>query len=148
MALIDPRCVVVSNTRFSKFNFWRELLIAARFGFVGIFSTSIHIMTVWLLLDESRMTPISANTLAFLIAFGFSFGGNYLWTFRSPGSPRRAIFRFFLIAASAFAANTLILAFLVHEGWFSPVVSAVLSASVVPVISFSASRFWCFSAKK
>jgi putative flippase GtrA len=40
--------------------------------------------------------------------------------------------------------NTIILKFLVRGGWFSPVVSAVISTSVVPVISFSASRFWAF----
>jgi putative flippase GtrA len=148
MTPIDAGCVVVATKRFSKLNFWRELLIAARFGLVGIVATAVHIMVVWLSLGEAGITPISANTLAFLMAFGISFAGNYLWTFRSPGSPRRAMFRFFVIAVCAFAANTLLLAFLVHKGWFSPVVSAIFSASVVPVISFVASRLWGFEGYK
>lgn len=125
-------------------NYWREIFTAARFGLVGLLSTGVHIAIVWLLLTLASVDPMLANTLAFMTAFCISFTGNYLWTFRSPGSPRRAIFRFFVIAVSAFVVNTLVLAFLVHKGWFSPVVSAVLSASVVPVISFLASRLWGF----
>lgn len=121
-----------------------ELLSAGRFGLVGLFATTVHVAVFWLLLTFAKFTPTLANSLAFLAAFWISFIGNYLWTFRSPGCPRRAIFRFFVIAVSAFGVNTLILAFLVHKGWFSPVVSAALAASLVSVISFSASRLWGF----
>ena len=133
------------KNHFSNLSFWRELVIAARFGLVGIAATSIHIIVVLLVLNQAGSNPFSANAIAFAIAFGISFLGNYVWTFRSPGSPRRAMFRFFLISGSAFMVNTLILTFLVHGGWFSPVVSAVISASLVPVISFAASRLWGFN---
>jgi putative flippase GtrA len=135
---------IVIKQRHINLSFWRELVIATRFGLVGIVATTVHIVVVWLVLTQTGLTPILANTLAFAIAFGISFLGNYVWTFRSPGSPRRAMFRFFLISASAFLVNTLILTFLVQGGWFSSTVSATISASAVPVISFSASRFWGF----
>lgn len=124
--------------------FLRETFIILRFGLVGIMSTAIHITVVWLLLTRSNIAPVLANALAFLTAFGFSFSGNYLWTFRSLGNLQRAIFRFFVIAISAFVANSLLLVFLIHRGWFSPVVSAVFSSSITPVLSFLASRFWAF----
>jgi putative flippase GtrA len=132
------------KNRFSNLSFWRELAIATRFGLVGIVATTVHIIVVWLILNQTGSNPLSANTLAFAIAFGISFLGHYMWTFGLPGSPHRAMFRFFLISTTAFLVNTLILSFLVYSGWFTPVVSAVISASVVPVISFSASRFWAF----
>lgn len=124
--------------------FFREGLAILRFGLVGALATTVHIVTVWLLLTRFAINPIWANTLAFLTAFWFSFAGNYLWTFRSLGNLRRAIFRFFVIAVSAFVANSLLLAFLVNKGWFSPVVSAVFSSSITPIVSFLASRFWAF----
>ena len=130
--------------RSSNIDFLREILTAGRFGLVGLLATVVHIAIVWVLLALTNIVPVLANTLAFMVAFCISFVGNYLWTFRSPGSPRRAILRFFVIATSAFIANTLVLAFLVRKGWFSPAVSAVLSASLVPVISFFASRLWGF----
>ena len=139
---------VVQNScevkRFPNVDFLREILTAGRFGLVGLLATVVHIAIVWVLLALTNITPVLANTLAFMVAFSISFVGNYLWTFRSPGSPRRAILRFFVIAASAFIANTLVLAFLVGKGWFSPVVSAILSASLVPAVSFFASRLWGF----
>ena len=142
--LLDAGNSVLPKKQFSNPGFWRELIIATRFAFVGIIATAIHIAVVGFVLTQTGLTPILANTFAFTVAFGIAFLGHYIWTFRSPGNPRRVMFRFFLIAASAFVANTLILAFFVQGGWFSPVVSAVISASVVPVISFSASRFWGF----
>lgn len=148
MKEIGAGCIVMLTRRFSKLNFWREALIATRFGLVGLLATAVHITIVWRLLAEAVTTQIRANTLAFLIAFGISFAGNYLWTFGSPGRPRRTMFRFFVIAVCAFTANTLLLAFLVHKGWFSPVISAVTSASVVPVMSFVASRLWGFEGNK
>lgn len=132
----------------NNLNFWREILTVARFGLVGILSTGVHIAIVWLLLTLDSTTPMLANTLAFLSAFFISFAGNYLWTFRSPGSPRRAALRFFSIAFSAFVVNTLVLALLLQEGRLLPIVSAVLSASLVPVISFIASRLWGFKRDK
>lgn len=148
MEPIFPNSVSVSTRRFSKVNLWHELFVAARFSCVGAVATAVHITVVWALLILCSITPILANSYAFLIAFGVSFLGNYIWTFRSPGSPHRVIVRFFLIAVTAFATNTLILAFLVNKGWFSPFFSAALSASIVPVISFAVSRFWCFKVRK
>lgn len=83
--------------RSSNVNFFREIITAARFGLVGLLSTAVHIAIVWLLLALASVGPILANTLAFLTAFCISFTGNYLWTFRSPGNPRRAAFRFLLL---------------------------------------------------
>ena len=69
---------------------------------------------------------------------------HYAWTFRAPGKPRRAILRFSVIAVFGFLVNTLVLVFLIQKGYFSPVVSAVFSVSIIPVISFLASRLWGF----
>lgn len=130
--------------RSSNLNFFREIITAGRFGLFGLISTVVHIAIVWLLLTLANITPLLANTLAFLTAFCISFTGNYLWTFRSPGNPRRAAFRFFVIAFGAFIINTLILSFLIQGNWFSVGFSAVLAASTVPVPSYLLSRFWGF----
>ena len=132
----------VGDDRYSSF--CREFFTAVRFGLVGVLATAVHIATVWILLAATGIAPIPANTLAFLIAFGVSFAGHYAWTFRAPGKPRRAILRFSVIAVFGFLVNTLVLAFLIQKGYFSPVVSAVFSVSIIPVISFLASRLWGF----
>jgi putative flippase GtrA len=127
---------------------WCEMIVAARFGIVGIVATVVHIMVVWLLLTVTVLSPLVANTLAFLTAFGVSFSGHYRWTFGAPGNPGRAMKRFLLISVSAFAMNTLLLAFLVRGEWLSPVIAAIFSASGVPLFTFIASRFWGFQNKE
>lgn len=119
-----------------------EVGLAARYALVGVSATAVHITTVALILNYSDTSPILANTCAFLAAFGISFAGNYYWTFRSPGNPGRALRRFLTISLTAFLMNTLLLTLLVEGQWFSPTVSAICSAALVPAMSFIATRFW------
>jgi putative flippase GtrA len=123
---------------------WIELVLAGRFGLVGVAATAVHMLVVWLLIEASLLPTLAANLVAFLAAFGVSFAGNYYWTFQSPGSPRRAIRRFFLISSSAFAANTILLAGLLHAGWLPPTAAAITAAAVIPLITYMASRLWGF----
>lgn len=128
--------------------FLDELMLAGRFCFVGLLSTTVHILVVWILLRAREFPPLAANTIAFLLAFGVSFVGHYFWTFRSPGKPSQAALRFFLISACAFAVNTIFLESLLYLNLFAAAVSAVLSAAVVPIITYSASRLWGFLNSK
>lgn len=121
-----------------------EFFLAVRFGLVGILATAIHITILWMLLSKTLLPALMANTIAFVGAFGFSFAGNYLWTFGSPGSPRRAMLRFLTISASAFFLNTILLGTILEFGWFDPTSAAIGSAAVIPVITFLASRLWGF----
>ena len=122
----------------------RELRLASRFGLVGIAATAVHVLVVLLLMQTINLPVLVANLFAFLTAFGVSFAGNYVWTFGSPGRPKTAMSRFFLISAFAFSANSLILYLLTRLQWLPPAEAAVSAAAVVPFISYLASRFWGF----
>lgn len=126
---------------------YREIFLAVRFGFVGTIATVIHMLVVWILIERSSTPILTANLVAFLTAFSFSFAGNYYWTFRRPGQYGRIIRRFFLISACAFAANTVLLATLLDAGVLSPLTTALCAAMIIPVITFLASRFWGFNHK-
>lgn len=122
-----------------------ELFLAVRFGLVGILATTIHITVVWTLLSTTLLPVLVANTIAFASVFGVSFAGNYLWTFGSPGSPRKTIVRFLTIAAGAFFLNSVLLGVILKMGWLNPTLAVVGSAAVIPTITFLASRFWGFN---
>lgn len=123
----------------------REMVIASRFTLVGITATGVHVLTLWLLLAKTALPTLVANLFAFLAAFGFSFIGNYAWTFSAPGDPFRAVRRFLLISGGAFAANTLLLACFLASEWLEPMHAAMVSAVVIPCITFLASRLWGFN---
>lgn len=122
-----------------------ELFLAVRFGLVGILATTIHITVVWTLLSTTLLPVLVANTIAFASVFGVSFAGNYLWTFGSPGSPRKTIVRFLTISAGAFFLNSVLLGAILKMGWLNPTLAVVGSAAVIPTITFLASRFWGFN---
>lgn len=122
----------------------KHLLILGRFGVVGSVATGIHMLVVSLIITSGIVPVLVANLIAFLTAFCFSFYGNYYWTFSSPGFRGRALRRFFLISASAFAVNTFVLATLLTTDYFSPTSSALVAATVIPVITFLLSRNWGF----
>ena len=130
-----------------KEHLMHELGIISRFGFVGIFSTTIHLLTVYLILFFTKQSPYIANTIAFMLGFAVSFVGNYYWTFKVSGNLRQSIQRFVIISFSAFCLSTLILTAMLAKQWFTPAVSGALAALIIPVLNFIGSRLWAFEVK-
>jgi putative flippase GtrA len=134
----------LSNLRGKKQLLVKESVIAARFALVGVAATTIHIFVVAVLVSQTALPVLLANTAAFLTAFGISFVANYVWTFGTPGSPRKAIRRFIVVSASLFALNTVVLTVFVESGSLSPFYSAIAAATVIPLVSFISNRLWVF----
>lgn len=126
---------------------WREGIFAFRFGIIGVIATLVHVLVVSLLLNETVLSALLANLIAFLAAFSISFFGNYRWTFQSPGCPRQALVRYLLVSVTAFIVNTLALTLILDNGWLSPLYAAISSASVVPIINYFLSRLWVFGIR-
>jgi putative flippase GtrA len=122
----------------------KEFLTVLRFGLTGVGATLVHITVVWLLISQAAVAPMLANFLAFCCAFVVSFCGNYFWTFATAKDPWQALRRFFLIAVSGFLLNSALLLLIITKGWLKPELAAVVSAALVPVLSYLASRFWGF----
>ncbi|TLP45697.1 hypothetical protein FDK21_13250 [Cohaesibacter sp. CAU 1516] len=122
----------------------KELLTLMRFGIVGIGATLVH-MGVAASLVHFNIAPVFvANLVAYLTAFLFAFTGHFVWTFQRGAPLKQAIWRYFVISASAFGVNNLVLLSLVESGLVSKVASVVIAAAIVPAISYVASRLWGF----
>jgi len=115
-----------------------------RFSVVGIFATIIHISIAVLLITQNIQQPIIANLIAFMIAFIFSFSGQYYWTFGSQISRQKALFRFFLVSIIGFIANNLTLLGFLTIDIIPEAHATMISALVIPIISYLLSRFWAF----
>lgn len=139
-----PEPVINTRNGFAKNKIIRELLTVIQFGIVGIGATGVHILVAIILLTLTSIPALAANLVAFLSAFGISFVGNYFWTFRSSISLRKAMGRFLTISFCAITLNSLLMAILLHLEYFPPVTTAIISAGIVPIITFLASRLWGF----
>jgi putative flippase GtrA len=121
-----------------------ELLTMSRFTLVGIAAACVHIGIVWGLITQLGTETLFANLVAFLSAFIVSFTGQYLWTFRSKRNWQSALIRFFLISLLGFGVNNLVLITMLDVGLTSDSLAAVLSACIIPVVTYLAGRFWAF----
>lgn len=121
-----------------------ELLMLGRFFIIGILATLMHITVAIIAIRFFGLTVFPANLLAFLSGFSLAFVGHYHFTFRAASHYYRALMRYFIISATAFAVNNLLLWGLVKSGLPGDIVSVIVAAAVIPLISYTASRLWGF----
>jgi putative flippase GtrA len=104
----------------------------------------VHVSVVWVLIEQFRIETLIANLLAFLTAFVVSFTGQYLWTFRSNRNWDSALPRFFSVSFAGFIFNNIVLISLLDMGFMSDAHAAMISACIIPVVTYLAGRFWAF----
>ncbi|MFC3912410.1 GtrA family protein [Pseudaeromonas sharmana] len=120
----------------SRDEFWRLF----RFGLVGGGATLIDLGTAALLLWLwPALAENLVSTLAFFVAFWFSFFGHRYITFQKQG----AVGKFLLVALFSLAVRNLLLLALL---WFGlsgllPIIIATLS---VTILTYLLSRVWVF----
>ena len=116
----------------------------SRFALVGIVATCVHISIVWALIEQFGIETLLANLIAFLTAFIVSFTGQYQWTFRSSRNWRSALTRFFPVSSLGFLLNNIVLIIILDLGFMSDAHAAMISACIIPVVTYMAGRFWAF----
>ena len=127
----------------------RSLPQLLQFVLVGGSAAATHLAVVGLLVSLFGMPPLSANMLAFLVAFVVSYNGHALLTFstsQARGWPVAA--RFFAVACLSFVANELL--YYIALNWLHWHYFWSLAAVLVLVAigTFAMSKFWAFKARK
>ena len=116
-----------------------------RFSVTGGLSTATHFCTVAFLVSVIRFLPISANIIAFLVAFGVSYIGHSKFTF--PSDERDgidpAMIKFFMVATLSFALNEGMYYYLLNLH-YNYLVALVIVITSVSIVTFSLSKFWAF----
>lgn len=121
-----------------------EVLTLGRFIIIGIAATLLHISVALVAIRIFDWAVFPANLMAFLSGFTLAFIGHYYYTFRAAAHYRRALARYFIISGTAFLVNNVLLLTLVKSDIVSDIVSVILAAAVIPLISYAASRLWGF----
>lgn len=96
-----------------------------------------------------RWTPLQANGVGWLCAFGVSFLGHHHLTFRDHGTPMaRALVRFLVISATGFMVNQLAYALLLKQfpAYYRSLLLLVLLG--VALLTFVLSRRWAFLRRR
>ena len=116
-----------------------------RFSVVGLSSTVVHFTCVILLVEFEALKPLTANIIAFLVAFLVSFFGHRYWTFAdTTRSFRHTLPRFLSIAIMSFIINESLYWYLLHiQNMYYPVALIIVLAAV-SVFTFTLSKLWAF----
>ena len=116
---------------------------------VGASAALVHWLVVVLMVSSGYLTPLGANVIGWLVAFGVSFSGHYQLTFRyQRGAVKDAVWRFFLLSGLGFAINQASYALLLKQTRLPYELLLALVLIGVAALTFLASRFWAFSASR
>lgn len=118
---------------------------ASTFWFLAVGGTASVAHMVVFALAQAHMWPELANALGFVIAFGVSFAGHRLLSFKDAGtSVATSLRRFGITALAGFASNEIVFVALLR-GLALPSLLALFIALVFAAgQTFVLSRFWAF----
>lgn len=114
---------------------------------VGALATGVHFGVVVGLVARAAWSPLTANVLAWCVAFAVSFFGHWRLSFGTHRAPAwRSVGRFLLVSLLAFGLNQFVYWLLLRAGWNYGLALAVV-LGLVAVMTFVVSRHWAFAPK-
>ena len=121
----------------------RQMFQLVKYGFFGIIATLIHLLTAWALIYLFGLAVLSANSVAFLTAFGFSYIFQTLYVFGSTFHFVKFL-KFFGVQFCTF-----LLSFVLSD--IFPVTNSylhtLLIVAIMPLVTFVIHKFWTFKEK-
>ena len=117
-----------------------------KFILVGSIAALIHLAILHCLVTSDFLQPLTANALAFMIAFIASYTGQSLWTFNHKQHNHKS-------TALRFLATQLLCSFALNQGLYALIlgftalnylVASVIVLVMVPLVTFSLSKYWAF----
>lgn len=113
------------------------------FAAVGTLAAGVHVLAFGLL--KAYVLPEVANLFAFLIAFGFSFTGHRLLSFRDTNtSVKVSLQRFGITSIAGFASNQLVFVLLFRGLAWSDWIALACGLVFAALQTFVLSRWWAF----
>jgi len=122
-------------------NIKTDIIQLAKYGFFGVISTLIHLFTAWLIIYFFTKSIFIANTIAFFIAFLFSYIFQTLFVFNVNINTKRLL-KFFIVQYSSF-----LLSYLISNIFYikNSYLHTLIIVAIIPLITFAIHKFWTFT---
>lgn len=120
---------------------WHKQFV--RYGFVGVASTTIHVVVAFFLLNSVGFSLLLSNIGAFCSAIFVSYFGNALWSFETRGEVR-SMWKFF-IASIVTLTLIVVISTVVTETGLPPYTGILAIAVVIPSVGFLIQKLWVFN---
>ena len=111
-----------------------------KYGFLGVIATLIHLLSAWTIIYLFASTVFISNTVAFFIAFSFSYVAQTLYVFNSEFHILKFV-KFFTVQFGTFLFSFFISNVVTIQ---SSYLHTLLLVAIMPLITFSIHKFWTF----
>jgi putative flippase GtrA len=115
------------------------------FAVVGVTATATHFIVGLSAERWLGLSPLAANTVAFLCALGVSYFGNAVLTFRIEPWRANTFAKFAVLSLAAYGLNQLIVGALTKEAGWSYAASLLVVLAVVPPLTFVLAKLWALA---
>ena len=116
------------------------LLQLSKYGFFGVVATLIHLGSAMSLLYVTNISVFTANSIAFFIAFGFSYIFQTLYVFHSAFHLHKFI-KFFLVQFGSFLLSYILSDVVPMENKY---MHTLVIVAIMPLVTFTIHKFWTF----
>lgn len=124
----------------TKKNYKIMIVQFGKYIFFGIISTVLYLFVGFVDIYFFKLSVLPANTIAFCVAFIFSYFFQTMFVFTMKINIKR-FFRFFLIQYGSFIFSYLISTIILIQ---NPYLQTILISCIIPLFNFFAHKFWTF----
>ena len=114
------------------------------FGVVGLAGTSVHYITLGVLVEVIGLRPVPATVIGFIFGALTNYVLNYRFTFRSDAAHGMVLPRYLAIAGSSFFINAGIMAAGTDHWPRLYFLVQLFSTGLLFMWNFALSRYWAF----
>ena len=111
-----------------------------KYGLLGVIATLIHILSAWAIIYFFVSTVFISNTIAFFIAFSFSYVAQTLYVFNSEFHILK-LGKFFAVQFGTFLFSYILSDMLSIENGY---LHTLIIVAIMPLITFTIHKFWTF----
>jgi putative flippase GtrA len=120
--------------------FWQLV----RFVVIGASAALVNFAIVVALVESHLLQPLSANVVAFIIAFQISYWGHRHWTFAATNQHKIAVPRLLIVSISNFFINQSLFYILLYQYHLHYMIALLIVLATLPLITFTINKFWVF----
>lgn len=123
----------------------KDLRSIFMFLMMGGLTTVVHVTVGLIAHYQGGLTAFNANIVAFFAGFTVSYFGHRRYSFRSRGPIGRSMPRFFVIQATSFVINQVVIYVAVNVWGYPYPLALIAMICVVMPTTYILGRLWAFS---
>lgn len=122
----------------------RQFRRLVHFAAVGLVGTAAHYLLLVTLVEGAGADPVVGSVAGFCLGALVNYGMSHRFVFRSDRAHQEALPRFFAVALSGLAWNTLLMSLFTHVFGWPYLPAQILTTGLLVVWHYAVNALWTF----